>query len=309
MVCILLKDPTKRGTRKSSFASNLRNSDLLLSTMKPEKVAIATTVFFAASLRLSAAETTVEQTTNHIHHSRPRSLIRKRSNRDQRQLNHIYVQSAKDPSIRFPNSLSSGTGTPKRGQCLDYSSYRSKIGSTCETIRQAGLNCDGFTDLGFTPSETDELKMACPIACGLCTDAAADPDPITISTNSPTIAPSASTKKDSGTSSMGTCFDDSCADDPLYVGKLNIDCATIRSGSFDCTKFGVMSYVSFIKFDGRTFTAIESECSKILRPRSARNMTCSIPIRFCTVRIDKAFTNTCRASYFSLSSSPNDSSG
>lgn len=210
--------------------------------MKPEKVAIATAVYVAASFRLSAAaETTVEQTTNHSHHSRPRSLIRKRLTRDQRKLNHIYVQSAKDPSARLPNSLSTGTGIPRRGQCLDDSSYRSKIDSTCETIRQAGLNCDGFTDLGFTPDETDQLKMACPIACGLCPDTAAEPDPVTISTNSPTIAPTTSTQKDS---SMEMCFDDSCADDPLYVGKFNIRCETISSGSFDCTKFGVMSYVS-----------------------------------------------------------------
>ena len=208
----------------------------LPSTMKPEKVAISTAFFVAATFRLSGA---AETPTNY---SRPRSLIRKRFHREyQRKLNHIYVQSAKDPSVRFPNSLSAGTGMPRRGQCLDDTSYRSKIGSTCDTIRQAGLNCDGFTDLGFSPSETDELKMACPIACGLCTDTAADPDPIKISTNSPTIAPTTSTQKDSG---MGICFDDSCADDPLYAGKFNINCELIRSGLFDCTKFGVMSYVS-----------------------------------------------------------------
>ena len=101
--------------------------------MKPERVAIATAVYVSAFFCLSAtAETTVEQTTNH---SRPRSLIRKRLNRDKRKLNHIFVQSAKDP----------GTEIPRRGQCLDDSSYRSKIGSICETIRQARLNCDGFS--------------------------------------------------------------------------------------------------------------------------------------------------------------------
>ena len=188
--------------------------------MKPERVAIATAVYVSAFFCLSAAaETTVEQTTNH---SRPRSLIRKRLDRDKRKLNHIFVQSAKDPS----------TDIPRRGQCLDDSSYRSKIGSTCETIRQARLNCDGFSRLGFKTSETDELKMACPIACGLCTDTAAEPEP---------IAPTTQTQKESG---MEMCFDDSCADDPFYVGKLNIRCETISSGSYDCTKFGVMSYVS-----------------------------------------------------------------
>ena len=84
----------------------------------------------------------------------------------------------------------------------------------------------------FKASETDELKMACPIACGLCTDTEAEPKP---------IAPTTQTQKESG---MEMCFDDSCADDPLYVGKLNIRCETISSGSYDCTKFGVMSYVS-----------------------------------------------------------------
>lgn len=253
--------------------------------MKAERSAIATAACVAASFGLSeAALETNELTGNHRagptvrrsrNPSRYRSLIQ-RFNRDQRKLNHAYVRSEKDLAIRIPNSLSAGI--PKRGQCLDDASYRSKIGSTCEVIRQAGLICEGFTDLGFTPAETEELKMSCPNACGLCNDEAAA-DPITISINSPTMAPTASSQKESG---VGTCFDESCVDDSLYIGKFNFNCETIRSGSFDCTKFGVMSYVSLCTYA----TAIESWRAKTKVPLE----TPSLPIGICTILIVETLT-------------------
>ena len=187
------------------------------------------------SSALASASTTISADTD-LHHLRRR----RRNYADRRKLLHNNVQSS-------PTSLGR---TSRGGFCLDDASYRSKIGFTCKAIRQAGLNCDGFADLGFTQNETEELKISCPNACGRCTDAAAQS--LSISTISPTPAPTrAPTGAPTTTptllltnSDVGTCFDDNCDDDPLYTGKYNIDCEVIRSGTFDCTKFGVMNYVS-----------------------------------------------------------------
>ena len=171
-------------------------------------------------------------------------LLRKRTNAERRKLLHNNVQNS--PTSTSPGRASRG------GLCLDDASYRSKIGFTCKAIRQAGLNCDGFADLGFTPSETKELNLRCPNACGRCTDnviqslSTSTVAPTSTPTNAPSVAPTTS-RPTLTKSGMGICFDDSCADDPLYVGKYNIDCEVVRSGTFDCAGFGVMNYVSWKK--------------------------------------------------------------
>ena len=197
-------------------------------------------------------------------------LHRKRANPDRRELLHVFEQSnSQFSSNRDQNSVSN---IIPKGECIDNASYTSKIGFTCQTIRNGGLNCDGFSALGFSSAETQELKMACPDACGLCTDPTSSPTssptethsdvPSVAPTANPTLEPSPSPTlmptsypsalptmpssaidpESSVSSQSSTCFDGSCADDPSYVGKINIDCEKVRSGPFDCTKFGVMSY-------------------------------------------------------------------
>lgn len=175
-------------------------------------------VIVATSLRLSSALSEQSSTDRRL-----APLLRKRANPVRRELRHVFEQSDPHSSNRVQNSI---RNIIPKGECIDNASYISKIGFTCQTIRNGGLNCDGFSNLGFSSAEAQELKMACPDACGLCTDSDSAIDPQSVSSQS------------------STCFDGSCADDPSYVGKLNIDCEKVRSGPFDCTKFGVMSFVS-----------------------------------------------------------------
>ena len=201
----------------------------------------ACAIALAISFNSSTASASVLATTSasSATSANTQRLLRKRTNAKRRKLLHNNVQ----------NSPNSPGRASRRGLCLDDASYRSKIGFTCKAIRQAGLNCDGFADLGFTPDETDQLKMSCPNACGRCTDEMNQSLSISTvaSTSTPTNAPSMAPTTSRPTltnSGVGTCFDDSCTDDPLYVGRYNIDCEVVRSGTFDCTNFGVMNYVS-----------------------------------------------------------------
>jgi hypothetical protein len=107
-------------------------------------------------------------------------------------------------------SISAGRASRNRGtQCLDDPSYMTKLGTSCETIRRGNLKCDGFFDAGFTQKEVDELNAACPSACGRCCG-----------------------------------FEGGCADDPTYVGRLDLSCEVIRRKSFACWRFSVLGYVS-----------------------------------------------------------------
>ena len=258
-------------------------------------------VIVATSLRLSSA-LSKQSSTDH----RLAPLHRKRANPDRRELLHVFDQSDSQYSNRVQNSVSN---INPKGECIDNASYISKIGFTCQTIRNGGLNCDGFSVLGFSSAEVQELKTACPDACGLCTDPTSSPTssptethsdvpsvaptanptlepspsptlmptsypsalptarlssaPTSAPSHAPTFSPSAAPSsapsrsptqypsampssaidpESSVSSQSSTCFDGSCADDPAYVGKINIDCEKVRSGPFDCTKFGVMSY-------------------------------------------------------------------
>ena len=181
-------------------------------------------VIVATSLRLSSALSEQSSTDRRL-----APLLRKGANPDRRKLRHVFEQSDPYSSDRVQNSI-----IPK-GECIDNASYISKIGFTCQTIRNGGLNCDGFVGSGFSSAEAQELKMACPDACGLCTDSDSAIDP-----------------QSSVSSQSSTCFDGSCADDPSYVGKLNIDrfCEKVRAGPLNCKMFAVMSFVSNSKEGG-----------------------------------------------------------
>ena len=158
-----------------------------------------------------------------------------------RKLRHVHRVQSDDIHVlsKFP-----------RNECVDNSSYVSKIGSTCETIERGQLNCDGFTELGFTTAETDELKASCPIACGLCDVI----EPLSILTNSPTAAPDLLKEN---ANNMGTCYGGICSDDPSFVGRHNLNCNIIRMASLDCGNFAKLNYVSDAK---------ESRCMFLIMP-------------------------------------------
>jgi len=157
------------------------------------------------------------------------------------------------------------SGTMAQQQCLDDPSYLTKIGTTCEAVRQAGLDCDGYLDQGFTQEEVDELNAACPSACGRCRGTQCRDDPSYISKIGSTCA----TVRRAGLdcdgfldlgftqeevdelygrcpSACGRCcgFEGGCADDSWYVGRFSIDCEVVRRKSFDCWRFDVLGYVS-----------------------------------------------------------------
>ena len=214
-------------------------------------------VIVATSLRLSSALSEQSSTDRRL-----APLLRKGANPDRRKLRHVFEQSDPHSSDRVQKSISN---IIPKGECIDDASYISKIGFTCQTIRNGGLNCDGFVGSGFSSAEAQELKMACPDACGLCTDSNSAIDP-----------------QSSVSSQSSTCFDGSCADDPSYVGKLNIDrfCEKVRSGSLHCKMFAVMGFVSSSKGGGSR----KSRMIRYMHVLMDHGLVMAFNLIFCTYR-------------------------
>jgi len=56
--------------------------------------------------------------------------------------------------------------TKKPINCRDSKSFRTFLGLKCARHRRLG--CDAMTTLGFTVSQMTELRINCPVTCGLC---------------------------------------------------------------------------------------------------------------------------------------------
>jgi len=73
-----------------------------------------------------------------------------------RNLNHVVIMSSEGACHAGWNP-----------SCQDNINYRSKLGTSCNTIRIAGFICHGFREIGFTDDEVDEMIMSCPCACSV----------------------------------------------------------------------------------------------------------------------------------------------